>query len=422
MRLVALLVLALLPSTAASQSLPDPRVRAGSKFVLTGTGAAVEVFVPADYERKRRYGLLVWIGAADTAPAVSLTGGRRFVCASYPNAKGPRSSIKAAVDEIERTIPNLHAEMRIAAGELAESPDGVAGLLVLGGTLPASGLKGKPVLVASRDEESRPLQQAAAKAGADSEFYLIQGEGNPFPPAAADRLLEWVERKVLLKGIPEAAAAMDRALAGKKWPEALARARLILERPLDARPEYARAKAAIRAINEAGDKALTPLLSNPAAPALRKFVKEWEFCPCAERAAEAASALGEKELDDLLAVADLPRPPRLKTFLKTWDGFHVFERALNAYEQDAAPALEKAAAGPDRAARYAKLKEFVKEWSPAPSAVRAALMRDDVASEALAEAKQAADKAARRSKLEAFLKAYGDSPAAEEARRALREP
>lgn len=424
------ILLAVLPFLAG-QSGPDPRAQPGNKFPLLAGGAKVEVVIPADYDRKRRYALLVWMGAAETSVLTAVTGGRRFVGVALPagfEAKGgkiPWANFKPVLEAVQRSVPNIHPEMRIGTGEIADhlSPEFFnAFLLVAPPREPVvwGAVKGKPVLFVSR-EDDRALHDAARKAGADAEFLLIEGAGEPFPPKALDGMLDWMERKVLHRGIAEHAAAMERALGGKKWTEALAKARLILERPIDARPEYARARAAVKAINEAGDKALAPLLASPSAPALRKFAKEWEFCPCGERAAEAANELGEKELDAILASTEGPRAPKLKSFLKSWEGYPVYARALAPYDQEASGALEKITGGADKLQRYQKLKEFAAQWAPTNSSIQASLMREDIAAEALAEAKAVADKPARRSKLEAFLKAFGDSTSAEEARRLLKE-
>lgn len=464
--LAAALFPALFCAQARGTDAPDPRVRPGASFTLTfeelgptwnkGEVSKMEISIPTDYVPKRRFPLLAWFGGGSgthhTWRPKAITGGKRFICVGLPyryygeGIKGgwehtPWSYYKTMLDELERIVPNIHPELRICGG-FSSGGAAVAKQIgrsegefqkyfyafIPGGAGRAMGgmgtIKGRPMLVFCGDQDSRftdlrRLYGSAKRSGVDAEFMVFEGHGHGMPEEYFPKIVEWMERKVLYARLPEAATRMERALAAKKWVAALKSARRALDFADESRPEKAKAEAALPRIYEAGEKALSAALRMPTAKKLRKFIADWEGCPCVAEAVNACNGLGEKELEKILTLEGFVRVSKLRTFLAAWEGFEVHDKALDAYEGEAKRALEALKGMGSRSQRCKKLKEFASKWKPAPSAAEALAVREGLAREMLDEIKATKSPSSRRYKLAQFVRTYADTKAGEEAKKLL---
>lgn len=448
----------------------DPRVHPGAQFTvdypdlpqtLACAPSVMHVFIPEDYDPARKHPLFLWLnvgtGPPGTQIAQDITENKRFVCVSLPLYRTEAGMAKPGIqgihledpdgpliwaqycrmlDDLDRIVPNLHPTRRLvgggsngahAIGLLANLPDGGfrkrfhAYFLWEGGyTLrDFASISGRPLLACWGDRSLKDrlgaLAAQARAAKVDVETIEMPGVGHEFPPEYYPKFRDWIDRKVVYGGLPEAAQALEAGWKAKRWDAACRALRDVLERADETRPEWGRAQEALKALSQEGARALDAMKAKEqSAVAWRRFARDWAPCPCAEEAREACLPLGQRDLEAARAQTGGYRVAALRKFLADWEGFPVREEALALYEEEAKKALETAdVSARSASSRAPALQRFIREWKEVPSAADA---RERLEALAAAELEKLRAKPSA-SRLEEFLKRFEGTRAAEEARR-----
>ncbi|MBI4230491.1 MAG: hypothetical protein HY608_06615 [Planctomycetes bacterium] len=463
-------VVACVPA-AADPAGADPRVRAGNRFVVDYPGlpstlarqpSAMHVSIPTNYDPNRQHPLLLWLNTGEGQPGLGdargITGGTDFVCVSLPLYRTPEGMAKPGISgilleetdlpliwtqyrimlgDLERMIPNLHPTMRVvgggsngahAAGGLISGTEGEFcrrfhhALFWEGGYLlsDARPMAGGCMMFCwgANSQKARMSVQAkqAADAGVDVETIEMPGVGHDFPLEYHARFRDWLDRKILYAGLPEALQALRQAMGARRWGDALRAVRDVRGKAHVGRPERTEAEEAFGTLCNEGARALDTLKTGTPGPSeWCRFVQMWDSCPCADEARQIANPFAEQELEKILALAGRPRETGLRRYLETWIGFAACGRAREAFDADAAVAYEALTPRAPSGSRPRALRQFIEGWNGSAAVERAREELEAIARAELDEILAITNPARQRHRLEAFARAFDGTDAAREA-------
>lgn len=449
------------------ESPQDVRVKPGQSFVvpfpglpqtLGGKPSEMHVFIPRKYDPAKKHPLFLWLNGGPGNPGINSgpVGEDHWVVASMPLYKvNPSlgllllnedagliwSCFRTMLAELERIVPNLHAEARVVAGfsngancqavllnRVKEFRDAFRGYVLWdGGNMLDNykALAGKSLFVLYGEKSlgkayGAPLAASAVKAGADADFVEMKGVGHEAPPSYHPQIRDWIQRKVLYKDLPDAFRGMTEAVKHSRWPEAVRQYNRVAGLLVDeAREEVGPTKEAFRKMCAACDEAAAKLPgSEPTKSTLagwKKFAVEWFPCPGAEKVREACNRYGEAELG-----AAGTQVKALRKFIDDWDGFAVRLSGIAALETLAAPELDALLAKSKGPALLGPLQRFAREYDGTPSARKALdrhqQVREELAGAILDQIKQLGSPAERKRAAQELIRNYDGTRAAAEAR------
>ena len=448
----------------------DSRVKPGERFTLIfedlgptwhGWSTRMEVYIPTDYDAERRYPLLVWfsgsVGSHTVGRPLSITEGKGFILASLPYRKPEEdkhsdntgwqsdwSYYWTMLKALEKTVPNIHPGKRICGGfssgglavtwSIANS--GGAFQKYFYGFIPGGAggnfgklntIKGRPMLMYMGDQDKRyeefsKIFSVAKSAGVDVEFLVFEGVGHVLPESSFPQIVDWMKRKVVQRDLPDAMDRLDVALKTRNWSRVISAVKAINEIAEAGMPEYRIAQKALAQACEAGNQALEALLgTDPSERAWRRFIDQWEGCPCVEKAVNMCNTIGLDQLEEVLSRKDRTLAVRLMAFMKRWEGFPVYEQAVLACDEAVRPELMRIRSRTKNKYKLgAQLKNFADRWAPTPSAKEAMSVRNKLAEELFSEISAVRSKQSRWSKLRRFVQDYGDTDAGQRAGKLLR--
>jgi hypothetical protein len=464
--MVGVFSLALLLGLAVQDPLADPRVKPGASFVVPFPGlpqtlgkkpSELHVRIPRKYEPTRKFPLFLWLNGGEGHPGIN-TGPvdeDHWVVISMPLYKVNPASTPAVenedagliwscyrtmLGELERLVPNIHPEARVAAGfsngancqavllnRSKEFRDAFKGYVLWeGGNMLDNfkALPGKSLFVLygekSLGKYGAPIAASASKAGADADFVEMKGVGHDAPASYNPQVRDWILRKVLFKDLPNAFRGMTEAVKHSRWPEAVRQynrvSGLLVD---DAREEVTPTREAFQKICAACEEAVPKLPgtvpSKATVVAWRKFATEWTPCPGADKVREACNRYGEAELADLQG-----QPKSLRKFLEDWEGFAVRRAAVAQLDALASKDLEAVLAKHKGPALLGPLQKLAKEYDGTPSARKALeqaqQVREEQAAAILDQIKQLASAAERKRAALELIRSYDGTRAAAEAR------
>jgi hypothetical protein len=342
--------------------------------------------------------------------------------------------------ELERIVPNLHADARVVAGfsngancqavllnRVKEFKDAFRGFILWeGGNMLDNfkALPGKSLYVLygekSLGKYGMPIAASAVKAGADSDFFEMKGVGHDAPASYHPQVRDWIQRKVLYKDLPDAFRAMTEAVKHSRWPEAVRQynrvSGLLVD---DAREEVAPTREAFRKMCAACDDAGSKLPgTDPTKATLavwKKFATEWSPCPGADKARDGCNRYGEAEL-----AAATGQAKALRKFMDDWDGFAVRQSAIAALETLASADLDALLAKSKGPALLGPLLKLARDYDGTPSARKALdrhqQIREELAGVLLEQIKQLGSPAERKRAAQELIRNYDGTRAAAEAR------
>lgn len=223
--------------------------------------ARAGIYFPTDYSAEKQFPLLVWLGggAGTDTPnrAISITGGKGFICVALPyrndlkdgepQAGGwnsPWPWYKTMIEKIEATVPNIDSSRRIAGGfssggaavlyqignSNGEFQDYFYGFVPTGAGWPMGGLElleGRPMLAVMGEKDKRldgyeALKEEALAVGVDFQLMVILGAGHKTPPEVYPTVREWMINKIVdrapaknaqLPASPESVANQDASIS-----------------------------------------------------------------------------------------------------------------------------------------------------------------------------------------------------------------
>jgi len=450
----------------AQESPQDPRVKPGQTFVvpfpglpqtLGGKPSELHVFIPRKYDPARRHPLFLWLNGGPGNPGINSgpVGEDHWVVVSMPLYKvNPAqgllllnedagliwSCFRTMLLELERIVPNLHADARVVAGfsngancqavllnRVKEFKDAFRGFILWeGGNMLDNfkALPGKSLYVLygekSLGKYGMPIAASAVKAGADSDFFEMKGVGHDAPASYHPQVRDWIQRKVLYKDLPDAFRAMTEAVKHSRWPEAVRQynrvSGLLVD---DAREEVAPTREAFRKMCAACDDAGSKLPgTDPTKATLavwKKFATEWSPCPGADKARDGCNRYGEAEL-----AAATGQAKALRKFMDDWDGFAVRQSAIAALETLASADLDALLAKSKGPALLGPLLKLARDYDGTPSARKALdrhqQIREELAGVLLEQIKQLGSPAERKRAAQELIRNYDGTRAAAEAR------
>lgn len=149
--------------------------------------------------------------------------------------------------------------------------------------------------------------------------------------------------------------------------------------------------------------------SNPPAPKLRDFARDWAGYEAGRTARDEANGLGEKEFEKATAKTGAALRAELQKLLAAWDGYPVAATALKALDDEAQKEYDKIATIDSERARHQKLIAFAKVWAPSTVAARAREVVEAEASQQLADIRKLATDREKIARLQVFVQIYAET-------------